>query len=79
MRSYRCRAYTEIQALCRAYMEVGAVPSSQRRAYTGVQAAPASRRKAYMEAPAAPAFGRVLHQVLLLDMAVAAREICLLC
>jgi hypothetical protein len=44
-----------------------------------VQAMPLTRRKAYMETPAMPVCGRVLRQVLLLDMAAAAREICVRC
>ena len=47
------------------------------KAHTEAQAALASWRKAYMEAQAALASGRAPRQALLLDRAVAVREICL--
>ena len=62
---------------CKAHTEAQAALTSWHKAHTEAQAALASCRKAYMEAQAAVASGRAPHQALLLDRAVAVREISL--
>jgi hypothetical protein len=61
---------------CKAHTEAQAELTSWHKAYTEAQAAVASWRKAHMEAQAAVASWRASRQALLLDRAVAVREIC---
>jgi hypothetical protein len=63
----------------KAYTVVRAPLTSWHKAYTAVRAALTSWHKVCTEVQVGSASGRVPRQGLLLDMAVAAREICVRC